>query len=223
MWTKEAVLGTIDHAALKPEMVDADIIKACDISKRCKVASVCVRPTDVPLAKQELEGSGMAVSVVVGFPHGSNRPEVKALESKLAIEDGAVEVDMVMNVGQFLTGNYEFVSKDIEGVVNQAKPKGVIVKVILETCYLSPEQIAKACEIARDAGADYVKTSTGFGSGPATPEAIDVMIKTVGDVMGVKASGGVRSWETAVGYLEQGCKRLGAAATEKIMQEAPSQ
>ncbi|MBI9018692.1 MAG: deoxyribose-phosphate aldolase [Phycisphaerae bacterium] len=221
MWTKEQVMATIDHAALKPEMVEADIVEACEVGKKCKVASVCVRPTDVPLAKKQLEGSGVDVSMVVGFPHGSNRPEVKALEAKLAIEDGAVELDMVMNIGQFLNGNYVFVKKDIQAVVNEAKPHNVIVKVILETCYLSPEQIAKACEISRDAGADYVKTSTGFGTGPATPEAINIMMKTVGDIMGVKASGGVRSWETAVGYLNQGCKRLGAAATEKIMQEAP--
>ena len=224
MWTKEKVAKTIDHAALKPQMTDADIIEACELGKRCGVASVCVRPSDVALAAKELEGSGVPPSMVVGFPHGANRPETKALEAKLAIEDGAKELDMVMNVGKFLTGDYEWVQRDIAGVVAEAKAAGdVLVKVILETCYLTPEQIAKACEISRDAGADYVKTSTGFGDGPATPAAIDIMMKTVGDTMGVKASGGVRTYETAVGYLEQGCKRLGAAGgTKAICEEAPA-
>ncbi|HUT01585.1 MAG TPA: deoxyribose-phosphate aldolase, partial [Phycisphaerae bacterium] len=150
--------------------------------------------------------------------------ETKAMEARLAIEDGAKELDMVMNVGKFLSGDLEWVKNDIAGVVAEAKAAGgILVKVILETCYLSDEQIAQACRIARDAGADFVKTSTGFGDGPATPEAIDVMMKTVGDTMGVKASGGVRNYATAVGYLEQGCKRLGAAGgTKVICEEAPA-
>lgn len=220
MWTRKQVAQTIDHAALKQSMVDADIVAACELGKKYGVASVCVRPSDAPLAKKILAGSGVPLAVVIGFPHGSHRAEVKALEAKLAIDDGAVELDMVMNIGKFLTGDYPLVQKDIEAVVNEAGKHNVIVKVILETCYLSPEQIAKACEISKAAGADYVKTSTGFGDGPATPEAIDIMIKTVGDTMGVKASGGVRSYETAVGYLNQGCKRLGAASTEAILEGA---
>lgn len=224
MWTRKQVAETIDHAALKPHMVDDDIAAACELGRKYGVASVCVRPTDVPLAKELLEGSGVVPAAVIGFPHGSNRAEVKALEAKLAIQDGAMELDMVMNVGKFLSGDYGLVQKDIEAVVGEAgKHEHIIVKVILESCYLSPEQIARACEIAKAAGADYVKTSTGFGDGPATPEAIDVMIKTVGDSMGVKASGGVRSYETAVGYLDQGCKRLGVASTEKVLQGAPEE
>ncbi len=223
MWTRKQVAQTIDHAALKQSMVDADIVAACELGKKYGVASVCVRPSDAPLAKKILAGSGVPLAVVIGFPHGSNRAEVKALEAKLAIDDGAVELDMVMNIGKFLTGDYALVQKDIEAVVNEAGKHNVLVKVILETCYLSPEQIARACEISKAAGADYVKTSTGFGDGPATPEAIDIMIKTVGDTMGVKASGGVRSYETAVGYLNQGCKRLGAASTEAILEGAPEE
>ncbi len=217
MYTVDEVAKTIDHAILKPFATDQDIIDNAKMCAERRVASFCVRPTDVPLAARELKGSGVDVSMVVGFPHGSNRPEVKALEAKLAIEDGAVELDMVMNVGKFLTGDYDHVQKDIQAVVAEAKPKNVLVKVILETCYLSPEQVAKACKIAEAAGADYVKTSTGFGDGPATPEVIDIMMKTVGATMGVKASGGVRTWETAVAYLDQGCKRLGAASTEAIL------
>lgn len=222
-WTKKQVAATIDHAALKAEMTDQDIIDNCELGKRFQVASVCVRPSDVALAARQLEGSGVAPSMVVGFPHGAHRPEVKALEARLGIEDGAKELDMVMNIGKFLSGDYDWVRRDIEGVVAEAKKTGgVLVKVILETCYLSPEQIAKACEISREAGADFVKTSTGFGSGPATPEAINVMVGAVGDTMGVKASGGVRSYEVACGFLDQGCKRLGAAGgTAAIVGDAP--
>jgi deoxyribose-phosphate aldolase len=161
--------------------------------------------------------------MVVGFPHGANRPEVKALEARLGIEDGARELDMVMNIGKFLSGDEAWVKRDIEGVVAEARRAGdVLVKVILETSDLSPKQVARACELARDAGADYVKTSTGFAGGSATPEIIELMVKTVGDTMGVKASGGVHSYEIACGYLEQGCGRLGAASgTAKIMAVAP--
>jgi deoxyribose-phosphate aldolase len=222
MWTRKQVARTIDHAALKPNLTDADIIEACELGKRHGVASVCVRPTDVVLAAKQLAGSGVPASAVIGFPHGAHRPETKALEARLALEDGARELDMVMNVGKFLSGDRDLVRRDIAGVVAEARPRGALVKVILETCYLTVEQVAAACEIARDAGADFVKTSTGFGDGGATPEVIDVMVRTVGDRLGVKASGGVRSYETAVGYLDQGCKRLGAAGgTKVICEEAP--
>jgi deoxyribose-phosphate aldolase len=186
------------------------------------VASVCVRPSDVALAAKELAGSGVEPSVVVGFPHGAHRPEVKALEARLAIEDGAKELDMVMNIGKFLSGDYAWVERDIKGVVAEArKHPGVKVKVIMETCYLKPEQIAKACKISEAAGADYVKTSTGFGDGPATPEAVQVMIDTVGRTMGIKPSGGIRTYETACKYLDMGVQRLGVAATEAICDAAP--
>jgi len=221
MFTKKDVAKTIDHSVLKPFATDKDIVDGCRMSEKWGVASMCVRPTDVALAAKELKNSEVGVSAVIGFPHGSNRPEVKALEAKLAIEDGAVELDMVMNIGKFLSGDYDFVRKDIEAIVAEAKKSNVIVKVILEICYLSPEQIAKACKIAEAAGADYVKTSTGFGDGPATPEAVEIMIKTVGKTMGVKAAGGVRTYETAVGYLKQGCKRLGAASTQAVLDGAP--
>lgn len=221
MYTRKEVAATIDHAVLKPLATDQDVIDGARMCTRCQVASMCVRPTDVALAAQQLAGSGVDVSMVVGFPHGSNRTEVKVLEARLAIQDGAVELDMVMNVGKFLWGDYDFVQRDVAAVVAEAHQQDVLVKVILETCYLSPEQIAKACKICEAAGADYVKTSTGFGDGPATPQAIDVMVKTVGRTMGVKASGGVRTYETAVGYLEQGCQRLGVASTEAVLDGAP--
>ena len=221
MYTRKEVARTIDHAVLKPFAVNKDVIEACRMCDERGVGSICVRPGDVSLATKELKESDCCVSTVIGFPHGSNRPEVKALEAALAIQDGAVELDMVMNVGKFLSGDFDLVRKDIEAVVAEAKKHNAIVKVILEICYLSGEQIAQACKIAEAAGADFVKTSTGFGDGPATPEAIDIMVKTVGQTMGVKASGGVRSYETAVGYLKQGCTRLGAASTEAILDGAP--
>ncbi|MCU0500396.1 MAG: deoxyribose-phosphate aldolase, partial [Anaerolineae bacterium] len=213
MWTKSQVAKTIDHAVLKPFATDQDIIEACRLAKEYHIASVCVRPTDVPLAARELAGSDVVPSVVVGFPHGANLPQVKALEARLAIADGAAELDMVMNIGKFLSGDLDHVHRDIAAVVAEAKPHGVLVKVILETCYLSLAQVAAASKIAQAAGADYVKTSTGFGDGGATPEVIGVMVQTVGQTMGVKASGGVRSYATAAAYLDQGCKRLGATAT----------
>jgi len=221
MYTRKEVAKTIDHAVLKPFATDADIIAGCKMCAERGVGCFCIRPTDVALAVKELQGSDTVVSAVIGFPHGSNKPEVKAMEAKIAIEEGAKELDMVMNIGKFMSGDYDFVQKDIESVVAIAKPKNIIVKVILETCYLDDEQVAKACKICEAADADFVKTSTGFGDGPATPEVIDIMIKTVGETMGVKASGGVRSYETAVGYLKQGCTRLGVASTEAVLDGAP--
>jgi len=220
-YTREQVARVIDHAVLKPFFTDDDVLAHCKMCVERGVGSICVRPTDVALAAKAVRGSKTTVACVVGFPHGSNRPEVKALEARLAIEDGATELDMVMNIGKFLSGDYEFVQKDIQAVVAEAAPKGVLVKVILETCYLTPEQVAKACKLAEAAGANFVKTSTGFGDGGATPEVIDIMLKTVGKTMGVKAAGGVRSWEKAVAYLEQGCKRLGVGSTEKVLDGAP--
>jgi len=221
MVTREQVAKAIDHAVLKPFATSQDVIDGARMCKARGVGNLCVRPTDVALAAAELQDCDTTVACVIGFPHGSNRPEVKALEAKLAIEDGATELDMVMNIGQFLSGNHEAVQKDIEAVVAEAKKAGALVKVILEICWLSPEQLARACKLAEAAGADFVKTSTGFGDGPATPEAIAVMVETVGAGLGVKASGGVRSWETAVAYLEQGCKRLGVASTEAVLDGAP--
>ena len=156
MYSKEQVANTIDHAVLKPTFTEEDVIAGCGLGRKHGVASVCVRPSDVATAARELQGSDVMVSVVVGFPHGSNRGEVKALEAKLAIEDGARELDMVMNIGKFLSGDDDYVLDDIKKVVAQARPHGVLVKVILETCYLDKEQIAHATELSIAAGADYV-------------------------------------------------------------------
>jgi len=220
MYTRQQVARTIDHAVLKPFATRKDVIENAAMCVREHVATMCVRPCDVALAAEHLAGSGVAVSVVVGFPHGSNCPQTKAAEARLAIEQGAREIDMVWNIGRFLSGESDYVQKDIQAVVAEARPRGVLVKVIMETCWLNPEQIAKGCTICEGAGADFVKTSTGFGDGPATPEAVAFMLRTVGGRLGVKASGGIRTWETAVGYLKQGCKRLGIASTEQVLSGA---
>jgi len=181
------------------------------------VKSMCVRPCDVALAAKCLAGSKVLVSVVIGFPHGHHRPEIKAREAELAIEDGARELDMVMNIGKFLGGDHEAVRHDIEAVVAVARPRGVLVKVIQESGYLTLEQVAQACRLSEEAGADFVKTSTGFGPGSASPEIVAVMLATVGGRLGVKPSGGIRDWDTAVGYLAQGADRLGVGSTEAVL------
>jgi deoxyribose-phosphate aldolase len=216
-YTVSEVAATLDHAVLKPSLTDADIEANAKMCIARGVKSLCVRPCDVALAAKCLAGSDVLVSVVIGFPHGHHLPEVKALEAGLAIRDGARELDMVMNIGKFLGGDHDAVRKDIEAVVAVAKPHGVLVKVIQESGYLTLEQVATACLITEEAGADFVKTSTGFGPGSATPEIIDVMLKTVGGRLGVKPSGGIRDWKTATGYLAQGANRLGVGSTEAIL------
>ena len=217
MYSQNDIAKVIDHAVLKPTATDDDVRINAQMCIKRSVGDLCVRPTDVKLAVEQLVDSETTVAMVVGFPHGSNRSEVKSLEAKLAIEDGANELDMVMNIGKFLSGDFEFVQKDIEAVVAVALPHNITVKVILETCYLSPEQIEDACLIAQSAGADFVKTSTGFGTSGASSEAIEIMVRTVGDSMEVKASGGIRTWQDAVGYLEQGATRLSVGSTETVL------
>jgi len=219
-FTVAEIAGKIDHAVLKPNFTDADVEKHAKMCIARGVFCMCVRPCDVALAARCLAGSRVRVCAVIGFPHGHHRPEVKALEAKLAIEDGAQELDMVMNIGRFLSGDYEAVRKDIAAVVAVAQPKGVLVKVILETAYLTLEQVARACWLAEQAGADFVKTSTGFAGAGATPEIVEVMKKTVGGRLKIKASGGIRDWKTAVAYLQQGADRLGVGSTEAVLDGA---
>ncbi|MCX6876874.1 MAG: deoxyribose-phosphate aldolase [Verrucomicrobia bacterium] len=216
------VAATLDHAVLKPNFTDADIETHARMCLARSVKSMCVRPCDVALAATCLAGSAVLVSVVIGFPHGHHLPEVKALEAELAIRDGARELDMVMNIGKFLAGDYEYVRRDIAAVVAVAKPQGVLVKVIQESGYLTLEQVATACLLTEEAGADFVKTSSGFGPGCATPEIVAVMLNTVGGRLGVKPSGGIRDWKTATDYLAQGANRLGVGSTEAILEGGPA-
>jgi len=183
---------------------------------------MCVKPCHVELAAGLLKESQVKVSCVLSFPHGADTSAVKAAQAKKAIEDGVDEIDMVMNIGKFMSGDYVYVIEDIKSVVDVARPSGVKVKVIQESGYLSLEQVARACELSHEAGADFVKTSTGFGPGSATREIIGVMIKTVGDKMSVKPSGGIRTWEKAVEYLDMGADRLGVGSTEAVLSGAES-
>jgi deoxyribose-phosphate aldolase len=222
MYSKEQVAKTIDHAVLKPDMTTEDIKVHAQLCIENKVFSMCVRPCDIALAKDLLRDSGVKVSCVLSFPHGADTTPTKAFQAKQAIEEGVDEIDMVMNIGRFLSGDYKYVVEDIKAVVDVAHKKNVLVKVIQESGFLTPEQIAKACELAYEAGADFVKTSTGFGPGGATPENIEVMIKTIGGKMKIKPSGGIRDWETAVSFLEQGADRLGIGSTEAVLKKTKS-
>ncbi len=221
------VAKTLDHAVLRPEFSRDDLAQHAAMCVSRGVGCLCVRSCDVAAAARLVAGSPVVVASVIGFPHGAQRPEVKTCESRLAIADGARELDMVMNLGAFQSGDEATVLGDIAAVVAVAKPAGVVVKVILETCYLSLEQIAKACRLAESAGADFVKTSTGFGvrsSGPtgATPEAVRIMLDTVGGRLRVKASGGIRTWADAVRYLDMGCARIGVGDAAAILDGRPA-
>jgi deoxyribose-phosphate aldolase len=213
------VARRLDHAVLKPTATRRDLGESAAMCVARGVGCLCVRPPDVAEAVRLVAGSDVAVASVVGFPHGSHRPRVKAAESRLAIADGARELDMVMWIGGFLSGDHDAVRDDIAAVVAEAKPHDVLVKVILETCHLSLDEVAAACRIAAAAGADFVKTSTGFGPAGATPEAVGVMLRTVDGRLGVKASGGIRSWEACVRYLAMGCTRIGVGAAAQILDE----
>lgn len=217
MFTKKQVAKTIDHAVLKPDQTVSDLERNAKMCIENDVFSMCVKPCDIKNAAELLKNSDVKVSCVLSFPHGADATPVKAFQAKQAIEDGTDEIDMVMNIGKFLSGDYEYVVNDIKAVVEIAHSHGILVKVIQESGFLSLEQIAKACELSYKGGADFVKTSTGFGPGGAKPEYIETMVKTVGDIMQVKASGGIRDWETAVAFLEQGADRLGIGSTEAVL------
>ncbi len=216
-YTVQEVASTIDHAVLKPEQTETDLRENAALCIERNVASMCVRPCDVKLAAELLKDSPVMVSCVLSFPHGADTTATKEFQAKQALADGVQEIDMVMNLGQFLSGHFNAVHDDIQAVVRIAHAHGIIVKVIQESALLSLEQVAKACELSYEAGADFVKTSTGFAFASATPEIIEVMVKTVGTKMGIKASGGIRTWEDAIGYLEQGATRLGIGATAAVL------
>ena len=209
----------IDHTVLKPEATVEEVKKLCKEAKEYNFASVCVNGCYAALVSAELAGSDVKTCVVVGFPLGAMTKEAKAFETADAIKNGANEIDMVINIGELKDKNYELFKEDIEAVVNAAKGKA-IVKVIIETCLLTDEEKVKACEIAKEAKADFVKTSTGFSTGGATKEDIALMRKTVGESLGVKASGGVRDYKTAMDMINAGASRIGASAGIAIVSES---
>ena len=201
----------IDHTALKPETSKSQIETLCAEAKEYKFASVCVNPTWVETAAALLKGTEVTVCTVIGFPLGASTPETKAFETGDAIAKGATEVDMVINIGALKDKNDELVERDIRAVVDAAKGKA-LTKVIIESCLLTDEEKVRACELSVKAGADFVKTSTGFSTGGATVEDIALMRKTVGPDIGVKASGGVRDRAGAMAMVEAGATRIGASA-----------
>jgi len=207
----------IDHTILKPEATEEQVITLCNEAKEYGFASVCVNPYYVSLCARLLENTDVKVCTVIGFPLGANSAEVKGFETKNAVANGATEIDMVINVGALKDKKYDVVFNDIKTVVDNAK--GNLVKVILETCLLTPEEIVKASELSKEAGADFVKTSTGFNKYGARVEDVALMRKTVGPDMGVKASGGVRTREDMLKMIEAGANRIGASAGKTLIQE----
>lgn len=218
------VARLIDHTLLKPEASREQIVRLCDEARRYRFASVCVNPAYVALCAAQLEGvEDVAVCTVVGFPLGATLLEVKAFEAERAIANGAREVDMVMNVGALKSGDIDLLRRDIRAVVEAAHTGGAICKVILETALLTDPEKETACRVAREAGADFVKTSTGFGPGGATVADIALMRRVVGPEMGVKAAGGVRTYADVIAMVEAGATRIGASAGVRIVEEAMGQ
>lgn len=205
----------IDHTILKADAKKEDVVRYCEEAKEYDFMSVCVNSCNVKIVKKELEGSDVKVCCVVGFPLGAMATETKAFEAKYCVDNGADEIDMVINIGALKDENYDYVKKDIEEVVKASN--GKVVKVIIETCLLSDEEKKKACELAKEAKADFVKTSTGFSTGGATAEDVKLMKSVVGDELKVKASGGVRTKEDAMKMIEAGADRIGASSGINIV------
>lgn len=212
---KKLLTKMIDHTILKPDAEEAEVVKIINEAKQYEFASVCINPANVKLAAKMLKGTNVKVCTVIGFPLGANTTSVKAFEALDAIKNGAEEVDMVINIGKLKDKDYEYVLNDIKAVVDAAKGKA-LSKVIIETCLLTDEEKIKACKLSKEAGADFVKTSTGFSKGGAKASDIRLMRETVGEKMGVKASGGVRTFEDAAAMVEAGATRIGASASIHI-------
>ncbi|HBE46315.1 Deoxyribose-phosphate aldolase [uncultured spirochete] len=217
-WTKAEIAAAIDHTLLKATATSEQIRTLCAEAKEYTFKSVCVNPCWVPLCASELAGSGVLIATVVGFPLGANSTAIKVEEARRAVAEGAREIDMVINIGKAKAGDWNAVRDEIAAVVHASKP--AIVKTIIETCYLTQDEKIAACRAAVAAGAAFVKTSTGFGTGGATIEDVRLMKETVGDAAQVKASGGIKTYEDAVAMLEAGATRIGASAGVTIMKEA---
>ncbi|MDF2522290.1 MAG: deoxyribose-phosphate aldolase [Clostridia bacterium] len=215
---KKTLASYFDHTILKADAKEQDVEKLCKEAAEYSFASVCVNAANVKQAAELLKDSSVKVCTVVGFPLGATLPQVKAFEAQEAIKDGAAEVDMVINVGALKSGRLDLVEADIKAVAAACKGKALL-KVIIETCLLTDEEKVTVCQLAKKAGADYVKTSTGFSTGGATAEDIRLMRKTVGADMGVKASGGIRDLETALKMIEAGASRIGASASVNIVND----
>lgn len=216
--TYEQLAKTIDHSLLRPDLTEAEVAAGCELAHRYHVASVCVKPCHLRLASRILERSDVLVSTVIGFPHGSNTTETKVFEAREAVENGAAELDMVLNIGELRSGNADYVREDIRAVVDAVKGRA-IVKVILENAYLTEAEKILGCQLAEQAGAHFVKTSTGFAPGGATIEDLKLMRSTAGPQVQVKAAGGVRTLDALLDVIDAGATRSGATATAAILDE----
>ena len=210
---------TIDHSLLKPELTHNDVISGCELAKRYHVASVCVKPCHVLLATELLRGSDVLVGTVIGFPHGNSTTTVKVAEARQALQDGATELDMVINIGEMRSGHYTYVQDEIKALCDLAHQAGAIVKVIFENAYLTEDEKIKACHLSEEAGADFVKTSTGFAPTGATIDDIKLMRKNVSSRVQVKAAHGIRTLEAALQMIDAGVTRIGATATAVILDD----
>jgi deoxyribose-phosphate aldolase len=210
---------TIDHSLLKPELTHNDVISGCELAKRYHVASVCVKPCHVLLAAELLRGSDVLVGTVIGFPHGNSTTTVKVAEARQALQDGATELDMVINIGEMRSGHYTYVQDEIKALCDLAHQAGAIVKVIFENAYLTEDEKIKACHLSEEAGADFVKTSTGFAPTGATIDDIKLMRKNVSSRVQVKAAHGIRTLEAALQMIDAGVTRIGATATAVILDD----
>jgi deoxyribose-phosphate aldolase len=217
--TYEAIAQRIDHSLLGPLLTEAELLEGCRVAARYRVASVCIKPYAVALAAEALRGSGVAVGTTVGFPHGGHATAVKVFEAEQALRDGATELDMVVNIGQVLGGRWEAVRDDIAAVTRAAHDGGAIVKVIFENCYLNDDQKVRLCRICGEVGADYVKTSTGYGTGGATDHDLILMRQAAPPRVKLKAAGGIRTLDAAIHAAELGCDRIGASKTAEILDE----
>jgi len=216
--TYEDIAGMIDHSLLKPNLTDREVEEGCRIAHDYRVAAVCVRPSDVRRAAEILRGSPVRVTTVVGFPHGSTTTAAKVCEAEEAIRNGAVELDVVLNIGKLKSKDHDYIKADLEAVTSAAHARNVIVKVIFENCYLSDEEKIAACRIAGEIGVDFIKTSTGFGPGGAEDHDLKLMRKQSIPSIKLKAAGGIRTLERAIEVRKLGCTRIGATATVAILE-----
>jgi len=216
--TLEQLAKVIDHSLLRPELTDQDVISGCELAKQYHVASVCVKPADVQLAVSLLKGSDVEVGTVIGFPHGNSVTSIKVAEAKQALMDGATELDMVINIGALRSGKYDYVRDEIKAICDVAKGRA-LVKVIFENAYLTDEEKVKACKLSEEAGADFVKTSTGFAPSGATLADVRLMRASVSDKVQVKSAGGVRTLDALLEMIDAGVTRSGATTTATILDE----
>ena len=218
--TPHDIAKMLDHSTLQPFLTEADIRKGCELALKYDCASVCARPCDVPILAEMLKGSAVKVCTVIGFPHGSHETAIKVAEAKLALEEGCTELDMVINIGKMIAGDTLYVKNEIKLLADLAHAHGAILKVILETCYLTDEQKIASCHLAEEAGADFVKTSTGYGSKGCTIDDLKLMRAAVSANVRVKGSGGIRDLDTVLSARAVGASRCGVSATAAIMAEA---